>query len=328
MQGQRDLMLWAALLVLVGLLLLWKGADFLVSGAVGLAERMGVSQLVAGLTVVAMGTSAPEVAAAIAAAISDKGDIAIGNVCGSNVANLALIGGLVSLIRPLEVRATTLRREIPAMLGVALLLWPVIRDLAISRIDAVALLLVFGILIAYTVRTARAAPPGELPENRNTPGEIPATVGRDLLFILLGLAALSVGAKATVSGAVTLGASIGLSDAVIGSTIIAVGTSLPELVTCVVAAIKGHHDISVGNLVGSNIFNTVCVMGLAGLVRPFAVTARFAGGADYWIMIAAAVAFTAAAILGDRTIRRAGGVALLAIYGAYLVYLLRSANPA
>jgi cation:H+ antiporter len=320
-------MLWAVLFLVVGLLLLWKGADLLVGGAVGLAERMGVSQLVAGLTVVAMGTSAPEVAATIAAALSGKGDIAIGNIYGSNIANLALIGGLVGVIRPLEVRATTLRREIPAMLGVALLLWPAIRDLVISRIDAVTLLLVFGVLVAYTIRTARAAPPDGLSEEPNTPSEIPPTVGRDILFIVLGLAALAVGAKAAVSGAVTIGSWIGLSDAVIGSTVIAVGTSLPELVTCVVAAVKGHHDISVGNLVGSNIFNAAFVTGIAGLVHPFAVTARFAGGIDYWVMIAVSVAFTATVVVGGRTIRRPSGGVLLAIYGAYLVYLLRSTNP-
>ncbi|MEN6426990.1 MAG: calcium/sodium antiporter [Phycisphaerales bacterium] len=321
-------MLWALLFLVVGLLLLWKGADFLVGGAVGLAERMGVSQLVAGLTVVAMGTSAPEVAATIAAALSGKGDIAIGNVCGSNIANLALIGGLVAIIRPLEVRATTLRREIPAMLGVALLLWLAIRDLVVSRSDAATLLVVFGALVAYTIRTARIAPPGEPSEKPNTPSEIPLTVGRDILFIALGLAALAVGAKAAVSGAVAIGSSIGLSDAVIGSTVIAVGTSLPELVTCVVAAVKGHHDISVGNLVGSNIFNTVFVTGIAGLVHPLAVTARFAGGVDYWVMIAVSFVFTATVVMGGRTIRRPGGGVLLAVYGAYIVYLLQSTHPA
>jgi len=320
-------MLWASAFLMVGLLLLWRGADFLVGGAVGLAEKMGVSQLVAGLTVVAMGTSAPEVAAAIAAAISDKGDIAIGNVYGSNVANLALIGGLVAMIRPLEVRATTLRREIPAMLGVALLLWPSLRDLMVSRLDAVALLLVFGILVAYTIRMARTAGDGEPSDDLNEPSEVPKTVGRDVFFVALGLAALAVGAKAAVSGAVTIGSRVGLSDAVIGSTIIAVGTSLPEMVTCIVAAVKGHHGISVGNLVGSNIFNTVFVTGIAGLVHPFRINARFAGGLDYWIMIAVSIAFTAAVIAGGRTIRRTAAGVLLATYGAYLVYLLQSASP-
>ncbi len=321
-------MIWATLFLIVGLLLLWRGADFLVGGAVGLAERMGVSQLVAGLTIVAMGTSAPEVAAAVAAGLAGKGDIAIGNIYGSNIANLAMIGGIVALIRPLEVRAATLRREIPAMLGATLLLWPVVANLTVSRIDAVVLLSIFTILVAYTVRTARTAEMEGRVEELHAAVEPPRTVSRDVLSIAIGLVGLSVGAKAAVTGAVAIGSRIGLSDAVIGSTIIAVGTSLPELVTCVVAAVKGHHDISVGNLVGSNIFNVLFVTGIAGLVRPFRVTARFAGGADFWILVGVSVLFASAALVGGHTIRRRGGVVLLAVYVAYLVYLLQSAGPA
>lgn len=321
-------MVWATLFLVGGLLLLWRGADFLVNGAVGLAERMGVSQLVAGLTIVAMGTSAPEVAAAVAAAVSGKGDIAIGNVYGSNVANLAMIGGIVALIRPLRVRPGTLCREIPAMLVVTLLLWPFLADLTVSRVDAALLLLVFGALIAHVVRTARTASTTPFAEAPPARGEPPQTVGRDVLSIAVGLAALAVGAKGAVSGAVTIGTRIGLSDAVIGSTIIAVGTSLPELVTCLVAAAKGHHDISVGNLVGSNIFNILFVTGVAGLVRPFSVASRFAGGADFWIVMGVSGLFAGLAIIGGRTIRRKSGGVLLAVYAAYLVYLLRSAGPA
>ncbi len=320
-------MLWALLVLAVGLVLLWKGADLLVGGAVGLAERMGVSQLVMGLTIVAMGTSAPEVAASIAAAVSGKGDIATGNVYGSNIANLALVGGLVALLRPLQVPAGTLRREIPAMLGVALLLWLPLHDLTTSRIDALLLLLVFAVLLTYTVRTARAARANQPFAPLHAPAKPARSVARDILSVAIGLAALAVGARMAVYGAVAIGTRIGLSDAVIGSTIMAIGTSLPELVTCVIAAVKGHHDISVGNLVGSNIFNTLLVVGAAGLIHPFTISARFAGGADYWIMIAVSAGFGMAAILGRRTIGRAGGTVLLATYGGYLLYLLRSTGP-
>lgn len=318
-------MLWAVLFLVVGLLLLWRGADFLVGGAVRLAGKMGISHLVVGMTIVAMGTSAPEVATSIAAAIGGKGDIAIGNICGSNIANLALIGGLVAMIRPLQLQMATLRREVPAMLAVALLLWPVLRDLMVSRTDAISLLVVFGVMVVYTVRTARAAGAGESVREPDGSSEASQTVKQDAFFVVLGLAALAIGARATVSGAVVIGARIGLTDAVIGSTIVAVGTSLPELMTCLVAAAKGHHDISVGNLVGSNIFNTLFVTGMAGLVQPFAVSGRFAGGIDYWIMVAVAVVFTAAAIIGGRTIRRSSGALLLGVYAAYLLYLLISA---
>lgn len=314
-------MIWALLLLSGGLVLLWKGADVLVSGAVGLAERLGISQLVVGLTVVAMGTSAPEAAASIAAVIGDKGDIAIGNVYGSNIANLALVGGLVALICPLEVQARTLRREVPAMLLVALLLWPLLRDSQLSRVEGALLLALFAALVGYTVHTARTGARAPVVPVRVS-GAPARPLSRDMVFVALGLAALTVGARMAVSGAVVIGTRIGLSDAVIGSTIMAVGTSLPELVTCVMAAVKGHHDISVGNLVGSNIFNTLLVTGIAAVVRPFLVGARFAGGADFWIMIAVSAGFAAAAVIGRRTIGRISGTVLLAVYGGYLVYLL------
>jgi len=314
-------MVWAIVFLTVGLLLLWKGADLLVNGAVGIAQRLGISQLVVGLTVVAMGTSAPEVAASVASALGGRGDIAIGNVYGSNIANLALVGGLVSLINPLQIQAQTLRREIPTMLIVSLLLWPILRDLSLSRLEGLLLFLVFAGLLVYTVRAARkgALPiaAGEVPVVA-----VPSSAAKHVALIGIGLVGLSVGARLAVDGAVTIGTLIGLSDAVIGSTIMAVGTSLPELVTCVLAALKGHHDISVGNLVGSNIFNTLLVSGVAALVRPFAVGRRFAGGIDFWIMIGVGIAFAIGAIAGRRVIGRVGGVLLLIIYGVYLAYLL------
>ncbi|HPC95957.1 MAG TPA: calcium/sodium antiporter [Sedimentisphaerales bacterium] len=314
-------MAWAIVFLTVGLLLLWKGADLLVNGAVGIAQRLGVSQLVVGLTVVAMGTSAPEVAASIASALGGRGDIAIGNVYGSNIANLALVAGLVSLINPLRIQAQTLRREIPTLLIVSLVLWPILRDRSLSRPEGLLLFVLFIGLLVYTVRAARRGAlligAGEVPVVA-----VPSGVGNHVVLIGVGLAGLSVGARLAVGGAVKIGTFIGLSDAVIGSTIMAVGTSLPELVTCILAALRDHHDISVGNLVGSNIFNTLLVSGAAALVRPFAVDHRFAGGIDFWVMIGVGVAFAISAIVGRRVIGRAGGVLLLSIYGAYLAYLL------
>ncbi|MBN1510045.1 MAG: calcium/sodium antiporter [Sedimentisphaerales bacterium] len=315
-------MTWALLLLAGGLLLLWKGADLLVNGAVGIADRLGISQLIVGLTVVAMGTSAPEAAASIAAVMTDKGDIAIGNVFGSNIANLALVGGLVALIRPLQVQARTLRREIPTMLLVALLLWPALHGLTISRVEGVIFIAVFLGLAAYTIRTARTGEPPTFVDNPPRPHAVGRDLKRDLTLAVVGLAGLTVGARMAVSGAVTIGTLVGLSDAVVGSTIMAVGTSLPELVTCVLAALKGHHDISVGNLVGSNIFNTLLVTGIASVVRPFVVSARFANGPDYWIMIGVSLGFAATVILSRRVVGRVGGTVLLATYAGYLGYLL------
>ena len=332
---------WAIILLAGGLVILWKSADLLVAGAAVLEERLGVSPLIIGLTIVAMGTSAPEVAASIVAAIGDNGDIAIGNVFGSNIANLALVGGLVALIRPLRIQLRTLRREIPVMLLVALLLWPVLHNSYLSRPKGFALLGVFAGLILLTVYAARKdikrlatentekelkpksvnPPNSAAKENeRNTQYEIRNTK-KSVFFVVIGLAGLALGAEMAVKGAVFIGGRIGLSNAVIGLTIIAIGTSLPELATCVVAAVKGHHDISIGNLVGSNIFNTLLVTGTASVVRPFEVANRLAGGSDYWIMIAVSAGFAVLAVLGRRVIGRAAGIILLCSYVGYMVYL-------
>lgn len=339
----------AVLFLVGGLVILWKCAELLVAGAVGLAKRLGVSSLVIGLTVVAMGTSAPETAASITAALSRSGggDIAVGNVFGSNIANLALVGGLVALIRPLRVKRQTLCREVPAMLLVALLLWPVLHNLYLSRLEGLVLLAVFSVLIILTVHIARKDKKSATETTEEETSNIEYRISnaeekksknddsanssvkknerdtkKSVLFIGIGLIGLALGAKIAVDGAVFIGEGIGLSKAVIGLTIIALGTSLPELATCVVAAIKGHHDISVGNLVGSNIFNTLFVTGVAGTVRAFEVGQRFAGGLDYWIMIIVSAAFTAAAIIGRRVIGRVSGVLLLCGYAGYIVYLL------
>ena len=315
-------MVWAVILLAVGLVILWKAAELLVAGAVKLAERLGVSPLVIGLTIVAMGTSAPEVAASIAAAVRDAGDIAIGNVYGSNIANLALVGGICALIRPLRIRRQMLRREMPVMLLVALLLWPVVHNLYLSRTEGIILLALFAALILLTVYSARKDIKKSTAENTETDS---CSHGNDIkksvLFVVIGLVGLVFGADMTIRGAVFIGERAGLSKAVIGLTIIAIGTSLPELVTCVVASLKGHHELSIGNLVGSNIFNTLLVTGTAGVIRPFAIVPRLAG-LDYWIMIIVSAGFVAIAVLSRRIIGRLGGTVLLCGYIGYIVYLL------
>jgi cation:H+ antiporter len=318
-------MFYAAVLLPAGLFILLKGATWLVDGAVGLAKKLGVSPLVIGLTIVAMGTSAPEVAASITAAAKGLADTAIGNVYGSNIANLALVGGLCAIIRPINVKSSVLRREMPAMLIVTLLLWPVLADLVLTRPESAILLGCFAAMILYTIISA-------LRQARNRPQEVPPpddnikikqkTWPVNLIFILLGLGALALGANLTVRAAVFIGQKAGLSQAVIGLTIIAVGTSLPELMTCVVAALKGHDDLSIGNLVGSNVFNTLLVTGTAGAISsvPFNISSRLIGF-DYWTMVAVSAIFVAIAIFRKK-ITRLAGMALLAGYVGYMVYLL------
>ncbi len=323
---------WAIILLVGGLLVLWKSAEMLVSGAVGLAQRLGISSLVIGLTVVAMGTSAPEVAASIAGVLrgANGGDIAVGNVFGSNIANLALVGGLIALIRPLAVRKQTLQRDVPVMLATALLLWPMLRDSEISRIEAAILLVVFVILILLIAHIARkeAQQAKLITSNLEAAAKYEMkSIPKSVIFVIIGLVGLAAGAEMTVRGAVSIGIRIGLSKGVIALTMIALGTSLPELVTCVVAAIKGEHDISVGNLVGSNIFNTLLVTGTAGMVKPFNISAQFAGGTDYWIMIIASAIFAALIIIGRRVVGRISGVILLCGYFTYIIYLFTYGSP-
>ena len=318
---------WAIIFLVAGLAILLKGADWLVDGAVALAERFGVSPLVIGLTIVAMGTSAPEVATSITAAARGLGNIAIGNIYGSNIANLALVGGLCALIRPIAVQLRTIKREMPAMLFVALLLWPVLVNLHLGRAEGLGLLVLFALLLIFTVYLG-------MREAKNRPAEVDQIheqiqdkkphVEKSLkicvLLIVVGLAGLALGADLAIKGGVCIGEKAGLSKTVIGLTIIAVGTSLPELMTCMMAAFKGHDEISVGTLVGSNIFNALLAVGCAGVIQPFDVNPRLIG-VDYWVMVTISTAFILMAVTG-KIINRLEGLILTCAYTAYLGYLL------
>ncbi|MCF7954560.1 MAG: calcium/sodium antiporter [Phycisphaerae bacterium] len=328
-----NLNIYTAMIILpVGFYIMIKGADFLVDGAVAISTRLGISPLIVGLTVVAMGTSAPEVAASITAAFKGSGDMAIGNVFGSNIANLALVGGLCAIIRPISVRFTMLKREMPIMLIVALILLPVLANNYLGRGESISLLAVFIVVIVLMVffglRDSKSKPEEVeliLDEVQAATSKKLKTVPVSLLFILIGLACLAIGAHLTIESASFIGRKIGLTDAVIGCTILAIGTSLPELMTSLIAARKGHDDLSLGNIVGSNIFNTLLVIGAAGTVKPFAISPRFSG-TDYWIMIAVTVTFIAVAAI-HKKIGKKSGILLLAMYAAYMIYLFAITNP-
>jgi cation:H+ antiporter len=317
---------WAILLLPLGIAILVKGADWLVDGAVVIAERLGLTPLIIGLTIVAMGTSAPEVAASIAAALAGSGDIAVGNVYGSNIANLALIGGICAMIRPIAVHRAALRRDIPLMLAASFVLWPVFQNGWLSRTEAVALLAFFAAILLVTIRSERRRAAYDKKVLAELEAKIehaaprpPKTMGLSVLWVVLGLICLAVGAHLTVVSASALGRAVGISEAVIGLTVVAVGTSLPELTTCLVASFKGQDDLSIGNLVGSNIFNALLVIGAAGMTKPFAVSPRLAG-ADFWPMAAFSIAFALIALIARR-ISRPAGLAMLIAYGGYMGYL-------
>jgi len=319
-------MVLALVFLVVGIVLLWKCAEVLVKGAVRLSEQLGVSSFVVGLTVVAMGTSAPEAAASIAATLRGVGDVAIGNIYGSNIANLALVGGICSIIRPITVRRLTMYREIPVMVGAGLLLWPILHNLELSRIEGVLLLAIFASLLFLVVysalRKSRAgsASAEGIDDNVVRMSRIDG-LRTSVFFVIIGLAGVVLGADMVVRGAVVVGEHLGLSSAVIGLTIVAIGTSLPEFSTSLVAVIRGHHSISIGNLVGSNIFNTLLVSGLAGTILPFGIVERLAG-TDYWIMMGVSVMFAFLVPAGRFAVARWCGIILGGVYAAYIYYLV------
>lgn len=308
------------LFLLLGLGLLYFGAQVLIKGGAALAFRFGLSALVVGLTVIAYGTSSPELVVSLQAAFSGNSAIAVGNVIGSNICNIALILGLCSLVQPLTASAQVIRREVPIMIGVSLLLVGVIWDGVIGRIDGALLL---SGLIAYTwltVRAARAAKEGLAEREYDEDFHVGAPgAGRSVALVGLGLAVLIGGSHLFVTGAVEIARHWGISDVVIGLTVVAVGTSLPELATSLVAALRGHSDVAIGNVVGSNIFNVLGILGLVALVHP--IDAAGLSRIDLGMMIATAVALLPVARSGGR-VNRVEGAILLGVYVAYTVWLV------
>ena len=323
-------LLWAMILLPVGLLILIKGADWLVDGAVAIAKQLGMSPLIIGLTIVAMGTSAPEVAASIEATLNNKPGIALGNVYGSNIANLILVAGLCAIIRPISIPRAALRRDIPIMLAVSVGLYGILYDLWVGYAESILLLVLFVGIILFMIYSERKRGQKDNAITAEQEAAIehaaphqPKTQWVSSLLILIGLCFLAGGAKITVASAEVIGTHAGLSETVIGVTIVAVGTSLPELLTCLIAAMKGHDDLSIGNLVGSNIFNMLLVIGASGLAKPYSIENQpeLIGG-FYWMMIVMLVLFSALAFAFKR-ISKSTGAVLLICYGGYIAYCLR-----
>lgn len=306
------------LYLILGFVALVAGGELLVRGAVALATRMGVSSLLVGLTVVGFGTSTPELVTSLDAAFSGAPGIAVGNVVGSNIANILLILGIAAIMSPIVVSKASFMRDGVCVMAAALACVAVVLTGSLSRLPG--LLLVLG-LVGYIVyawmreRQTSAAPETAVVEGG--PGPLVAT-----LYAIGGIALTILGARFLVSGATTLAASFGVPESIVGLTIVAVGTSLPELVTAVVAARKGQGDIAFGNVVGSNIYNVLGILGVTALVRPIPVPPEIAGF-DVWVMLGATVALVAVAVTSWR-IGRGEGAALLAAYVAYVAWLTYS----
>lgn len=306
-----------------GLVVLVLGAELLVRGASALAARLGISPLIVSLTIVAFGTSSPEIAVSLSAIADGQSDLALGNAVGSNTFNVLFILGVSALDRPLVVQQKLVRIEVPLIILAGLLLWVMLSDGSLGRLDG--LILLVGILgyTAFAIRSARREPP----EVKAEYDAMPAAPTRSRVvvvvsFILGGLLLAVLGARWFVAGAVTIAQSLGVSELVIGLTIVAAGTSLPELATSVVATIRGQRDIAVGNVLGSNLFNILGILGLAGIVAPEGLAASPALMAfDLPVMIAVSIACLPILFTGYRIDRWEGVVFLLA-YAAYVGCLI------
>ncbi len=290
------------------------GGSWLVSGGVSIAKKLRISQLIIGLTVVAYGTSTPELAASIAASLGSHTDLILGNIVGSNISNVGMVIGISAIISPLVVSKATTRKEIPIMIGVMLLLVAISVDGEISQYDGILLI---GGLIAFTVYTVSRAKKERKQEDTDQPDQkssIPKAVG----LVAIGSGLLYLGGYLTIENVVSIAQSIGVSETVVGITIVAIGTSLPELITSVIAIKRGHTDIGIGNIVGSNIYNILMIMGIASVITGIAVTPDIF--TDYLVMIGFAVVLVA--FLRSGIIPRPAGIGLAIAYAAYLGYTL------
>ena len=303
------------LLVLGGLALLVVGGDLLVKGAVNLALRLGITPLVVGLTVVAFGTSAPELIVSLSAALRGSTDIAMGNVVGSNIANVLVILGATALVSGIPTKGHDLRESWAMMIGASLLLIALAFTGEIGRIEGMVLLVALALVLWRQFSTGSAEDAGEL--EGAEPG---ARWRKIILWLAGGLVALPIGAHLLVEGATDIARVFGISEAVIGLTLVAIGTSLPEMAASVAAARRGRADMALGNVVGSNIFNILAILGITSLVKPLPVPQQILHF-DLWVMLAAAL------LMGPFLFRaipigRRVGAALLAGYAAYVVVLL------
>lgn len=327
-------MLLDIFLLVAGLAMILLGANWLTDGGAGVAKRFGISELVIGLTIVAFGTSAPELVISVMSAIKGSAGLAIGNVVGSNIFNVLMIIGIVAMVRPIKVEHSIMTNEIPLVVlaSVALLacgnghlLDGDMTDM-VTRVDGILLLLFFAIFMRYTFSIAKAAPSHSEPEPRQETSqlEVPVPMWKACGMIVLGLAALVWGGDIFVDSASSLARAMGVSDAVIGLTIVAAGTSLPELATSVVAATKGRPGLAVGNVIGSCLFNIFFVLGLSAVIRPLPLGSI--GNLDLLVMTGAALLFWLFGwIIRHRTITRIEGIILVLLYIAYTIVLIVNA---
>ena len=314
---------------LMGIAALIGGAEALVSGASRIAQSFGVSPLVIGLTIVALGTTSPEIAVTVGAVVEGTPDVAVGNIIGSNITNVLVILGLTAMVAPLSVNVQVIRQEVPIMIGAAFLFVVMVIDYRLGRSDAVILMLLMPVYMIYLIRQSRA-------ESRETRASYEKALSRvtlrkrhwlsNIALIIVGLALLVVGSRWLVASSVTFARALGVSELVIGLTVIAAGTSLPEIATSMLAALRGERDIAVGNVIGSTTFNILGGLGIAGAISPGGLPiAPAVMNFDVWVMIAAILACLPVFVAG-RQIGRAKGLMFVGYYVAYVAYLILDAR--
>ena len=317
--GGFIIIILSVVFLVVGFIMLIKGADMFVDGASKVAVKLKVPLIVIGLTIVAFGTSAPEAAISITSACQDNAGIAVGNVIGSNIMNILIILGISALFAVLPVKKTTFRYEIPFVVFITVVLLLLGLDGNVSFFDALVLVGLFVAFFVYLIFLAKKGEGGG--EDEVAPLTEKDTVPKMILFILLGLAMIVFGSDFTVTGATKIAEAIGVDSRLIGLTIVAFGTSLPELVTSITAAKKNAADIAVGNIIGSNIFNILFVLGIAGLVSPNPIAFQ-----PVFIIDAIVAVFSAVllwfCVFKDKKLGKAGGIIMLLCYAVYFVYLL------
>lgn len=307
-------MLINIVLLVMGLVVVLKGADWLTDGAVNIASRFGVSQMVIGLTIVAMGTSMPELCVSMVSALKGTPDLAVGNVVGSNTLNTLLIVGCSALVAPIMVKRSSVRRDIPFAVLASLLMLIFCLDGGIDRLDAALLFILFAVFMFVTVKYGK----NEGTEAKTTA----APLGKAALLLVVGLVCLILGSNLFVDNASYIASTLGVSDAVIGLTIVAGGTSLPELATSMVSAKKGNSDIAIGNVIGSNVFNILMIIGVTGLVKPMHI--KGITSLDLIVMLASMLLLW----FFCRTtykVKRWEGAVLAISYIAYLAWLIAQA---
>lgn len=312
-------MVISILFILIGFALLIKGADFLVEGASNISKRFHIPEIIIGLTIVSIGTSMPELFVSITSAIEGYPDMAVGNVVGSNACNMLLILGLSAVIRPIEFKRETRLIEIPICLAITIIfmiLANINRDIA--KIEGIALIILFVLFIIYTIIMAKKGEKFEhKEEHRNESEENKTSILKDVIYIIIGIVALKFGGDFTVDHSVNIANMFNISEKIISVTILAIGTSLPELVTSVTAALKGKSDIAIGNIIGSNIFNMLLIIGVSSLISP--ITYNITYNIEMSLLILATIILSLFPIIPPKNkMDRLNGFTFLLLYVVYL----------